>query len=85
MLFISKEKGQGLVEYALIVALVAVGLIAILLILRNGIGNVFKSEVLFAGRINPDLKVRDLDVPVELRPPAPATIGAEKLVPLWRW
>jgi len=26
-----------------------------------GIGNVFKSEVLFAGRVNPFLKVRDVD------------------------
>jgi pilus assembly protein Flp/PilA len=37
------ESGQGLVEYALIIALVAVGLIAILLVLRNGIGNVFNN------------------------------------------
>jgi pilus assembly protein Flp/PilA len=34
------ESGQGLVEYALIIALVAVGLIAILLVLRNSVGNV---------------------------------------------
>jgi pilus assembly protein Flp/PilA len=39
----SDESGQGLVEYALIIALVAVGLIAILLVLRNGIGNVFNN------------------------------------------
>ena len=37
------ESGQGLVEYALIIALGAVGLIAILLVLRNSIGNVFKN------------------------------------------
>ena len=37
------DAGQGLVEYALIIALVAVGLIAILLILRNSIGNVFNN------------------------------------------
>ena len=37
------ETGQGLVEYALIIALVAVGLIAILLVLRNSIGNVFNN------------------------------------------
>ena len=37
------ESGQGLVEYALIIALVAVGLIAILLVLRNSIGNVFNN------------------------------------------
>jgi pilus assembly protein Flp/PilA len=38
-----EEAGQGLVEYALIIALVAVGLIAILLVLRNSIGNVFNN------------------------------------------
>ena len=41
--FSSDESGQGLVEYALIIALVAVGLIAILLVLRNSIGNVFNN------------------------------------------
>jgi pilus assembly protein Flp/PilA len=41
--FWSEESGQGLVEYALIIALVAVGLIAILLILRNSIGDVFNN------------------------------------------
>jgi len=41
--FMSDESGQGLVEYALIIALVAVGLIAILLVLRNAIGNVFNN------------------------------------------
>jgi pilus assembly protein Flp/PilA len=39
----SDDSGQGLVEYALIIALVAVGLIAILLVLRNSIGNVFNN------------------------------------------
>ena len=38
-----EEAGQGLVEYALIIALIAVGLIAILLVLRNSIGNVFNN------------------------------------------
>ena len=42
-MFWSDETGQGLVEYALIIALVAVGLIAILLVLRNSIGNVFNN------------------------------------------
>src|SRR6188768_2309481 len=41
--FWTDESGQGLVEYALIIALVAVGLIAILLVLRNSIGNVFNN------------------------------------------
>jgi pilus assembly protein Flp/PilA len=39
----SDEAGQGLVEYALIIALVAVGLIAILIVLRNSIGDVFNN------------------------------------------
>jgi pilus assembly protein Flp/PilA len=40
---LADESGQGLVEYALIIALVAVGLIAILLVLRNAIGNVYNN------------------------------------------
>jgi pilus assembly protein Flp/PilA len=40
---VEDESGQGLVEYALIIALVGVGLVAILLVLRNSIGNVFKN------------------------------------------
>ncbi len=39
--FWSDESGQGLVEYALIIALVAIGLIAILTLFRNSVGNVF--------------------------------------------
>ena len=41
MLFAPKEKGQGLVEYALILVLIAVVVIAILLVLGPVIGNVF--------------------------------------------
>ena len=41
MLFSPKEKGQGLVEYALILALVAIVVIAALMILGPLIGNVF--------------------------------------------
>ncbi len=41
MLFALKEKGQGLVEYALILALVAIVVIAALMILGPVIGNVF--------------------------------------------
>jgi len=37
------ESGQGLVEYVLIIALVAIGLIAIMLIFRNSIGNIFST------------------------------------------
>ena len=42
--FMSNESGQGLVEYALIIALVAIGLIAILVLFRNAIGNVFNTS-----------------------------------------
>ena len=41
MLFAPKEKGQGLVEYALILVLVAIVVIAVLMILGPMIGNVF--------------------------------------------
>ena len=55
MAFRSDDTGQGLVEYALIIALVAVGLIAILLVLRNSIGDVFNnaSEALQNAPTNP--------------------------------
>ncbi|NOH01041.1 MAG: Flp family type IVb pilin [Chloroflexi bacterium] len=41
MLFAPKEKGQGLVEYALILVLVAIVVIAALMLLGPMIGNVF--------------------------------------------
>ncbi len=41
MLFAPKQKGQGLVEYALILVLVAVVVIAVLTLLGPIIGNVF--------------------------------------------
>ncbi len=43
--FWNDESGQGLVEYALIIALVSIGLIAVLLLFRNQIGYVFDSIV----------------------------------------
>jgi pilus assembly protein Flp/PilA len=43
MLFAPKEKGQGLVEYALILVLVSIVVIATLTILGPRIGNVFSS------------------------------------------
>ncbi|HUH96423.1 MAG TPA: Flp family type IVb pilin [Anaerolineales bacterium] len=43
MLFAPKEKGQGLVEYALILVLVAIVVIAVLMVLGPIIGNVFSS------------------------------------------
>ena len=45
MLFMPREKGQGLVEYALILVLVAIVVIAILLILGPVVGNVFSNIV----------------------------------------
>ena len=41
MLFLPKEEGQGLVEYALILVLVAIVVIAILMLLGPVIGDVF--------------------------------------------
>jgi pilus assembly protein Flp/PilA len=43
MLAYNKEKGQGLVEYALILVLVALVVIAALLVLGPVIGNTFSS------------------------------------------
>ncbi|MFQ5577716.1 MAG: Flp family type IVb pilin [Anaerolineae bacterium] len=45
MLFLPREEGQGLVEYALILVLVAIVVIAILLLLGPIIGNVFSGIV----------------------------------------
>jgi pilus assembly protein Flp/PilA len=45
MLFDRKEKGQGLVEYALILVLVSIVVIVILALLGPAIGNVF-SEII---------------------------------------
>ena len=41
MLFAAKEKGQGLVEYALILVLIAVVVIVVLTIMGPRIGNIF--------------------------------------------
>ena len=41
MLFLTEESGQGLVEYALILVLVAIVAIAILAVLGPQIGNIF--------------------------------------------
>ncbi len=43
MLFAPQEKGQGLVEYALILVLVAIVVIAALMILGPIIGNTFST------------------------------------------
>lgn len=48
---LSRERGQGLVEYALILVLVAIVVIGVLLILGPAIGNVFREikDSLLAG------------------------------------
>ncbi|MEO7839647.1 MAG: Flp family type IVb pilin [Anaerolineales bacterium] len=43
MLFISKEKGQGLVEYAIIIAFVALVVISVVRLLGPRIGNTFSN------------------------------------------
>jgi pilus assembly protein Flp/PilA len=45
MLYLPREKGQGLVEYALILVLVAIVVIAVLLLLGPTIGNIFSTIV----------------------------------------
>ncbi|NIY13130.1 MAG: Flp family type IVb pilin [Gemmatimonadetes bacterium] len=39
--FWTEDAGQGLTEYALILALVSVGLIAIMVVFRDAIGGIF--------------------------------------------
>lgn len=43
MLFAPKEKGQGLVEYALILVLVAIVVIVVLALLGPAIGDIFSN------------------------------------------
>ncbi len=45
MLFMPREEGQGLVEYALILVLVAIVVIAILTLLGPVIGNAFSNII----------------------------------------
>ena len=45
MLFAPAEKGQGLVEYALILILVAVAVLVILALLGPAIGNMFSNII----------------------------------------
>jgi pilus assembly protein Flp/PilA len=45
MLFAPKEKGQGLVEYALILVLISVVVIVVMNILGPTIGNVFSDII----------------------------------------
>jgi pilus assembly protein Flp/PilA len=41
--FVKDESGQGLVEYVLIIALVAIGLITIMIVFRDSIGGIFRN------------------------------------------
>ena len=41
MLFLRNEKGQGLLEYALVLVLVAIAIVAILTLLGPQIGNLY--------------------------------------------
>jgi pilus assembly protein Flp/PilA len=43
MLFAPKEKGQGLVEYAIIIVFVAIVVIAIMRVLGPKVGNTFST------------------------------------------
>ena len=43
MLFVSKERGQGLVEYAIILAFVAIVVISVVRLLGPSIGNTFSN------------------------------------------
>jgi pilus assembly protein Flp/PilA len=45
VLFLPREEGQGLVEYALILVLVAIVVIVILTVLGPAIGNIFSQIV----------------------------------------
>jgi pilus assembly protein Flp/PilA len=45
MLYVPRERGQGLVEYALILVLVAVVVIVILALLGPAIGNIFSNLI----------------------------------------
>ncbi|NWF70730.1 MAG: Flp family type IVb pilin [Chloroflexi bacterium] len=45
MLYMPREKGQGLVEYALILVLVSIVVIIILALLGPTIGNIFSNIV----------------------------------------
>lgn len=43
MLFATKEKGQGLVEYAIILALIAIVVIAVMQTLGSKVNGIFES------------------------------------------
>jgi len=43
MLFVPKEKGQGLVEYAIIIALIAIVVIAVMTYMGKKVNNTFNN------------------------------------------
>jgi pilus assembly protein Flp/PilA len=45
MLFLPREEGQGLVEYGMIIILVAILVVAVLALLGPTVGNLFSSVV----------------------------------------
>ena len=45
MLFLPREEGQGLVEYALIILFIAIVVIAVLLIFGPAVGNLYSTVV----------------------------------------
>jgi pilus assembly protein Flp/PilA len=45
VIFLPREKGQGLVEYALILVLVAIVVIVVLMLLGPAVGRVFSNVV----------------------------------------
>ena len=49
MLYLPREEGQGLVEYALILVLVAVVVIAVLTVLGPAIGDIFTDIIVQLG------------------------------------
>ena len=53
MLYLVQEDGQGLVEYALILVLVAIVVIAVLALIGPQIGNVFSQVTSALGGVQP--------------------------------
>jgi pilus assembly protein Flp/PilA len=45
MLFLPREEGQGLVEYALIILFIAIVVVAVLLIFGPAVGNLYSTVV----------------------------------------
>ncbi len=45
MLFIPREEGQGLVEYALVIMLVAIVVVVLVTVLGPGIGNMYSNVI----------------------------------------